>query len=69
MDIFGWVGVELGGTYCCRCGTLYAHILGVVVYAGLVSLTYSSYPSPCFPYSSELIVLGREFPMLINTII
>ena len=29
-------------------------MLGVVFYAGLVSLT-SSYPSPCSPYSSELI--------------
>ena len=25
---------------------------------GLVSLTSSSYPSPCFSYSSEIIVLG-----------
>ena len=58
VDLIGWVGVGLGGTYGCRCGILYAPILGVVVYAGLVSLTSSSYPSPCSPYSSELIVLG-----------
>jgi len=52
VDRIGWVGVGLGGTYGCRCGILYAHMLGVVLYAGLVSLTSSSYPSPCFPYSS-----------------
>ena len=38
VDLIGWVGVGLGGTYGCRCGILYAPILGVVVYAGLVSL-------------------------------
>jgi len=54
VDLIGWVGVGLGGNYGCRCGILYAHMLGVVFYAGLVSLT-SSYPSPCSPYSSELI--------------
>ena len=58
VDLIGWVGVVLGGTYGCRCGILYAPMLGVVVYAGLVSLTSSSYPSPCSLYSSELIVLG-----------
>jgi len=35
-------------------------MLGVVFYAGLVSLT-SSYPSPCSPYSSELISGGVFF--------
>jgi len=35
-------------------------MLGVVFYAGLVSLT-SSYPSPCSPYSSELISGGFFF--------
>jgi len=30
-------------------------MLGVVFYAGLAILTSSSYPSPCSPYSSELI--------------
>ena len=59
VDLIGWVGVGLGGTYGCRCGILYAPMLGVVYYAGLVSLTSSSYPSPCSPYSSELI--GRGF--------
>jgi len=54
VDLIGLVGVGLGGTYGCRCGILYAAMLGVVFYAGLVSLT-SSYPSPCSPYSSELI--------------
>jgi len=49
--------VGLGGTYGCRCD-IYAPMLGIVFYAGLVSLT-SSYPSPCSPYSSELI--GGEF--------
>ena len=30
VDLIGWVGVELGGTYGCRCGILYAPMLGVV---------------------------------------
>jgi len=60
VDLIGWVGVGLGGTYGCRCGILYAPMLGVVIYVGLVSLT-SSYPSSCSPYSSELIVLSRVF--------
>jgi len=50
VDLSGWVGVGLGGTYGCRCGILYAHMLGVVVYAVLVSLTSSSYPSPCYKF-------------------
>ena len=50
----------LGRTYGCRCGILYAPMLGVVFYAGLVSLT-SSYPSPCSPYSSEIIGGGFLF--------
>ena len=57
MDRIGWVGVGLGGTYGCRCGILYAPMLGVVFYVGLVSMT-SSYPSP---YSSELIGGGFFF--------
>ena len=61
VDNIGWVGVGLGGAYGCTCGILYAPMLGVVVYAELVSLTSSSYPSPCSPYSSELIVLGGVF--------
>ena len=24
VDLIGWVGVGLGGTYVCRCGILYA---------------------------------------------
>ena len=55
VDLIGWVGVELGGTYGCRCGILCVHMLGLVFYAGLVSLTSSSCPSPCSPYPSELI--------------
>ena len=55
VDLIGWVGVELGETYGCKCGILYAPMLVVVFYAGLVSLTSSSHPSPCSPYSSELI--------------
>ena len=55
VDLIGWVGVGLGGTYGCRCGMLYAPMLGVVFYEVLVSLTSSSYPSPPSPYSSELI--------------
>jgi len=31
VDLIGWVGVGLGGTYGCRCGILYAPMLGVVV--------------------------------------
>ena len=54
VDLIGWIGVGLGRTYGCRCGILYAPMLGVVFYAGLVSLTSSSYPSPCSPSSSEL---------------
>ena len=42
VDLIGWVGVGLGGNYGCRCGILYAPMLGVVVYAGLVILTSSS---------------------------
>ena len=52
VDLIGSVGVGLEGTYGSRCGILYAAKLGVVIYAGLVSLTSSSYPSPCSPYSS-----------------
>ena len=59
VDLIGWIGVGLGGTYGCRCGVLYAPMLGVVFYEGLISLTSSSYPSLCSPYSSELI--GGEF--------
>jgi len=42
VDLVGWVGVELEGTYGCRCGILYAPMLAVVFYAGLVSF-------PVFP--------------------
>jgi len=31
---FGWVDVGLGGNCDCRCGILYAHMLGVAVHAG-----------------------------------
>jgi len=44
VDLIGWVSVVLGGAYDCRCGTLYAPMLGVEFYAGLVS-PISSYPS------------------------
>jgi len=30
VDLIGWIGVGLGGTYGCRCGILYAHKLGVI---------------------------------------
>jgi len=66
VDLIGWVGVGLGGTYGCMCGILYAPMLEVVFYAGLVSLT-SSYPSPCSPYSSELI--GRGLGILYKTLL
>ena len=66
VDIIGWVGVGLGGTYGCRCGILYAPMLGVVVYAGLVSLTSSSYPSPCSPYSSLILFFLILFPLAEN---
>jgi len=42
-----------------------SYILEVVFYSGLVTLTSSSYSSPCFPYSSETYI----FLLLINTII
>ena len=38
VDLSSWVGVGLGGTYGCRCGVLYVHMLGVVYYVGLVCL-------------------------------
>ena len=57
VDLIGRVVVGLGGTYGCRCGIFYAHILEVLFYVVLVSLT-SSYPSSCSPYSSELIGRG-----------
>ena len=34
VDLIGWVGVGLGGTYGRRCGILYASMLGVVFCAG-----------------------------------
>ena len=40
VDLIGWVVVGLGGTYGCGCGILYAPNLGVVFYAGLVSLIF-----------------------------
>jgi len=46
----GWVGVGLGGNCDCRCGILYAPVLGGGVCAGMVSLTSL--------YSSELFVVG-----------
>jgi len=49
VDLIGCVGVGLGGIYVCRCGILYAPMLGVVFYAELVSMTSSSYPSSCSP--------------------
>jgi len=58
VDLIGWIGVGLGGSYGCRCGILYAPMLGVVYYVGLVSPTSSFYPSPFSPYSSELIRRG-----------
>jgi len=48
VDLSGWVVVGLGGNSDCRCGILYALMLGGV--AGLVSLTSR--------YSSELLVLS-----------
>ena len=42
-DLIDLVDVGLGGTYGCRRGILYAPVLGVVFYAGLVSLTSFSY--------------------------
>ena len=49
VDLIGCVGVGLGGTYGCRCGVLYAPMLGVVFYARMVSPTSSSYPSQNSP--------------------
>jgi len=60
VDLIGWVGVGLGGTYGCRCSILYVPMLWVVFYAGLVSLT-SSYPSPYSPLFFGTIVLGGFF--------
>ena len=31
VDLIGWVGVGLGRTYGCRCGILYAPMLGAVI--------------------------------------
>jgi len=33
VDLIGWVGVGLGETCGCRCGILYASMLGVVYYS------------------------------------
>jgi len=57
VDLIGWVGVGLGGTYGCRCGILYDPMLRVVFYVGLVSLVSSSYPSPFSPLFFGTIVL------------
>ena len=54
VDLIDWVGVWLGGTYGCRCGVLCAPMLGVVVCAGLVSLTFSPYPSKLFVLARKL---------------
>jgi len=66
VDVYltGWVGVGLGGTYGCRCGVLYVPMLGVVFYAGLVSLTSSSYPSPRSPLFFELLFPAGGFLVL-----
>jgi len=42
VDLSGWVGVGLGGNCDCRCGILYAAMLGG--FAGLVSLTSTPCP-------------------------
>ena len=55
VDLFGQVVVGLGGNFDCRCGILYAPMLGGGV-PELVSLTS--------PYSSELLVLGGGFVCL-----
>jgi len=60
VDLIGWVVVGFGGTYGCRCGILYTPMLGVVFYAWLVSLTSSSYPSPCSPYSYSSELIGGD---------
>ena len=58
MDLSGLAGVWSGGNCDCRCGILYAPMLGGGgVSAGLVSLSSS-------PYSSELLVLGGELVCL-----
>jgi len=64
VDLIGWVGVDLVGPCGCRCGILYVPMLGVVFYAGLVSLTASSYPFPCSPLFFGTIVLGGLFFVL-----
>ena len=64
VDLIGWVGVGLGGTYGCRCGILYAPMLEVVVYVELVSLT-SSYFSAWSPYSSELFLAIKHHHLAI----
>jgi len=35
VDLIGWVGVGLGGTYGCRCGILYAPVLGRGGFGGI----------------------------------
>ena len=40
MDLSGWVNVGLGGNCDCRCGIVYAPMLGGgKMFSGLVSLT------------------------------
>ena len=59
MDLFGWLGIGLGGNCDCKCGILYIPMLGGGgwFFSGLVSLTSS--------YSSELLVsVGKKkFPL------
>jgi hypothetical protein len=39
VDLIGWVGVELGGTYGCRCDILYVPMY-ITVIAGVVSYMF-----------------------------
>ena len=59
MGLFGWVGVGLGRNMWLQVWYLICSYFGVVFNARLVSLTSSSYPSPCSPSFFETIVLWK----------
>jgi len=59
MDLYGWVGIELGGNFDCRCGiVMLLRWVGVGGgFAGLVSLISSPYSSETFCSRRGLVCL------------
>ena len=60
MDLYGWVGVGLGGNCDCRCGIFMLLCWGRVVFAGLISLTSSRYSSELFVIQFKCTTQRRE---------